>query len=158
MVQNVSVQDLPARRVAAIEHTGPYQELGPRFQRLAGWAFQKGLFAKGCAMLGVYYDNPRTTEASKLRSAACVDIDDAFNGDAAAGITVKTIPGGRYAAGTHKGPYDRLEESYLWLFTQWLPQNGHEAADGPCYEIYLNNPQTTPPEELLTAIHIPLKR
>lgn len=118
----------------------------------------EGLFAKGCATLGFYYDNPRTTEACKLRSAACVDIDDAFTGDAAAGITVKMISGGPYAVAMHKGPYEKLIESYTWLFDQWLCQNGREPAEEPSYEIYLNNSQTTPPDQLLTEIRLPLKK
>jgi AraC family transcriptional regulator len=158
MIQSVTVESLPARRVAAIAHTGSYQELGPVFQRLAGWAARRGLFARGCSMLGVYYDDPRTTEPSKLRSEACVEVDDQCPGDPAAGITVKSVPGGRYAVGIHKGPYQKLGESYAWLSDQWMRQNAHDPADGPCYEVYLNNPQTTTPDELLTAIHVPIRK
>jgi len=31
-----------------------------------------------------------------------------------------------------------------------------EPVQAPCFEIYWNNPQTTPPEDLLTEIYAPL--
>ena len=62
-----------------------------------------------------------------------------------------------YAIATHKGPYRTLIDSYRWLYGEWLPASGHELGDAPCFEQYVNNPQDTPEEELLTAIHVPLK-
>jgi AraC family transcriptional regulator len=38
----------------------------------------------------------------------------------------------------------------------WLPQSGRELRDAPCFEEYLNSPQNTRPEELLTVIHAPV--
>jgi len=40
---------------------------------------------------------------------------------------------------------------------QWLPANNWEPGQGPCIERYLNNPQQTAPEDLLTDIHVPLR-
>ena len=37
-------------------------------------------------------------------------------------------------------------------------RSGRELRDDiPCYELYLNDPKQTPPEELLTDLHLPLK-
>jgi AraC family transcriptional regulator len=72
------------------------------------------------------------------------------------GFELLDLPGGEIALGLHKGPYDQLVHSYQWLFSQWLPSSGCEAADRPCYETYLNDARTTPPEDLLTQISIPL--
>ncbi|MEW8499130.1 MAG: GyrI-like domain-containing protein, partial [Candidatus Thiodiazotropha taylori] len=52
-----------------------------------------------------------------------------------------------------KGSYAELEKPYDWLFGQWLPQSGYEAADFPPFEEYLNDPKDTPPSELLTRIN-----
>ena len=57
----------------------------------------------------------------------------------------------------HLGPYAELGVAYRWLYGQWLPTSGREPADGPPFEVYLNNPEDTPPDELITEIHIPLK-
>lgn len=37
----------------------------------------------------------------------------------------------------------------------WISEHGHEIA-GPPRETYLNDPQTVPPEELLTRVEFPI--
>ena len=39
----------------------------------------------------------------------------------------------------------------------WLPNSGYEAADAPIFEAYLNSPPETPPNDLVTDIHLPLE-
>ena len=58
---------------------------------------------------------------------------------------------------TYKGPYSGIHAAYHSLFGNWLPGSGEEPADQPCYEVYLNNPRDTAPEDLLTEICLPLK-
>lgn len=63
----------------------------------------------------------------------------------------------RHAVLVHVGPYAELERPYKWLFGEWLPNGGEEAADAPVVEEYLNNPQDLPPSEWRTAICVPLR-
>jgi len=65
-----------------------------------------------------------------------------------------TLPGAKMAKIVHKGPYEKVGETYTKLF-EWMAQNGKQAK-GPYREIYLNNPMEVPPEELLTEIHAPI--
>ena len=67
------------------------------------------------------------------------------------------IPEMLCASVLHKGPYAELERAYRHLFRDWLPASGYEAADFSCFEEYLNDPRETPPSELLTRVHLPLK-
>lgn len=69
-------------------------------------------------------------------------------------ITVSEMPGGNYATYRHVGPYERLPEVHAAL-EQWLRAHGH-AISGATYEIYLNDPTTTAPENLATEILYPL--
>ncbi|MBC6408662.1 MAG: GyrI-like domain-containing protein, partial [Rhodobacteraceae bacterium] len=66
------------------------------------------------------------------------------------------LAGGRTAVLTYKGPYDGLEAPYRYLYGTWLAQVGAVPSGQPPYEIYLNSPEDTAPEDLLTAIHVPL--
>jgi effector-binding domain-containing protein len=66
-----------------------------------------------------------------------------------------SLPGGRTATTVHKGPYDKMESTYNAL-TGFIQQSKAKA-QGLCYEIYLNDPQATKPEDLLTEIYFPLK-
>ena len=67
------------------------------------------------------------------------------------------IEGGRHAVLLHTGPYAELERPYRWLFSQWLPASGEEAAHAPMIEEYLNDPRTLPPSQWRTAIRLPLQ-
>jgi effector-binding domain-containing protein len=70
-------------------------------------------------------------------------------------IQPSQIPGGQAAACLHVGPYDQVGKAYEAL-TQWLQANGR-AATGVAYEIYLNDPTSTPPEALQTQVVMPLR-
>ena len=108
----------------------------------------------GTPCLALYLDNPDDVPEDQLRSYAGAE----FRGDAIPdGMEELAIPGGKTAVLTYKGPYSGLEAAYRSLFGNWLPESGEEPADQPCYEIYLNDPRETAPEELLTEICLPLK-
>ncbi|MFC1481730.1 GyrI-like domain-containing protein [Candidatus Neomarinimicrobiota bacterium] len=70
-------------------------------------------------------------------------------------ILSKQLPGGRMAACLHTGPFSEMEPTYDALFA-WIKDNGHEVT-GVTYEMYLNGPPETPPEEYQTQILMPLK-
>jgi effector-binding domain-containing protein len=64
------------------------------------------------------------------------------------------IPAGRFATCLHVGPYSEIEPAYNAL-SQWMGENDHKPT-GVAYEMYLNDPQETPPEELQTLVMFPL--
>lgn len=68
-----------------------------------------------------------------------------------------TIPGGRFAVFIHKGPYETLWQSWNAAYRDGLPALQLKERDAPPYEVYLKDKHTTPPEELLTEIHIPVE-
>ncbi|MBN1873305.1 MAG: GyrI-like domain-containing protein [Anaerolineae bacterium] len=69
-------------------------------------------------------------------------------------IKVSEIPGGKSATYHYIGSYEKLPEVRAAL-KQWLDTNGYTIS-GAIYEIYLNDPQTTAPENLETEIVYPL--
>jgi AraC family transcriptional regulator len=82
-------------------------------------------------------------------------VDDDFV--AAGEVGVQTLAGGEYAVVTHAGPYDTLGQTYARLFGQWLPRSGRELRFVPSLEFYLNDPDSTDSEDLLTDIYAPLE-
>ena len=82
-------------------------------------------------------------------------VDDDFqpSGD----IGVQTVAGGEYAIATHTGPYNQLGNTYTEFLGQWLPRSGRELRNAPCFEVYVNDPQGTPADELMTDIYVPLQ-
>jgi AraC family transcriptional regulator len=152
---DVRLQTLPTRRLLALAHHGEYQDIGPTFGRLMQEAGSRGLLAADSVSLGIYYDDPETTPVDQLRAHACVTVADSTR-EAPAGFELLTLNGGEFAVGVHRGPYTALKDSYRWLFGQWLPSSGRDAAGAPCFEVYVSDPGTTAPPDLVTEICVPL--
>lgn len=70
-------------------------------------------------------------------------------------IAAGEIPAGKVATCLYTGPYSEIEPAYNALL-QWIKDNGYEAT-GIAYEMYLNDPAQTPPQELRTQIVFPLR-
>lgn len=150
----VTTRTEPARRLIGLTHLGAYPEIGKSFEKFSAICESRQLWPSLGAVLAIYYDNPEETAEAQLRSFAGSE----FSGDAVPeGLAESHIPGGKTAVLTYKGPYSGLQAAYHTLFGNWLPESGEEPADSPCYEIYLNDPRDTAPEELLTEICLPLK-
>ncbi len=150
----VTIRDIAPMHLAALAHTGDYQAIGLKFDRLMAWAGGRGLIGADTRSIGIYYDVPEDVPIDKLRSDACVTVPEGYvvDGD----IRVVDLPGGRHAVLAYVGPYADLSQAYHWLFSEWLPKSGEETADRPCFEEYLNNPREHPPSEWRTDICLPL--
>jgi effector-binding domain-containing protein len=70
-------------------------------------------------------------------------------------IQASEIPAGKQVSCLHTGPYSKVESAYNAMM-EWVPANGYTAT-GVSYEFYLNDPEQTPENELLTKIVFPLK-
>ncbi|MQQ10450.1 helix-turn-helix domain-containing protein [Epibacterium sp. SM1979] len=151
---DVTLETLPDRRLAGLDHRGDYMAIGETFEKLNVLASSRNLWPKVQGMLGIYYDDPDATPAQDLRSFAALEI--AADADVAEPMERASISGGATAVLLFKGPYAGLHDAYKYLYGVWLPQSGREARDAPCYEVYLNSPSDTAPEELLTQICLPL--
>ncbi len=66
----------------------------------------------------------------------------------------RDVEGGSVATTVHHGPYEQIAAAYHTL-TGWISDHGHEIA-GPPREIYLNDPHTVAPEQLLTRVEWPI--
>jgi AraC family transcriptional regulator len=152
---DVHIESHPAQRLLALAHSGDFMQIGSVFKRLLAIARSHGLLGRDTISIGIYYDDPATTPVDALRSHACICVPSTVMA-APEGLELMDLPEGEVAVGIHRGPYDRLEESYRWLFAEWLPSSGREADDRPCYETYVTDPRKTPPEDLITHISIPL--
>lgn len=154
LMYDVILRDDPARRLAAMPHTGPYTEIGRAFEKLGAVVGGRGLFARAGHMVGVYYDDPSATPAAALRSHAGFEMpaDVAIEPP----LEVVTLPAGPHAVLRFRGPYSGLPAAYDQLFGLWLPGSGRAPADSPVFEVYLNSPMDTAPEDLLTEICLPL--
>lgn len=149
---NVEVTDMPEFRIGAVRHIGPYNQIPEAFARLGAIAGPAGLFAAPDAFcLAIYHDDPETTPPAELKSDAAIRLPEGSR--IPAGLEEQTIPGGKYARYTHLGPYEGLGDAWARFMGEWLPASGHKFL-GPTYEIYRNDPQSTPPQDLQTDLYL----
>lgn len=108
-----------------------------------------GLAPSGAPLL-VYHDV--IDEETDGDVEICVPVTGEIDGDSE--VYTRELEGGTMAVTTHQGPYNEIAPAYHTL-TSWISEHGHEMA-GPPREIYLNDPQTVPEDELLTRVEWPI--
>jgi len=67
----------------------------------------------------------------------------------------RELEGGTVATTVHQGPYQEIAPAYHTIIG-WISEHGHEIA-GPPREIYLNDPQQVPEQDLMTRIEFPVR-
>lgn len=154
---SITIEDTPAILLAGVVHSGAYTGIGAAFDRLMTWAEPRGVLKPGARVVGVFYDNPRVVPAEKLRSRACIEVDASVRGDAASGVEVFTLAGGRCLTALLMGPYTGLPEAWARLMDVELPRRGVRVDPArDCYEVYLNMPGQVAPAELRTRLVVPV--
>ena len=150
----VEIRQEPARRLAAMPHKGPYPEISRAFDKLGATFGARGLWADCGHIVGVYYDDPAITPAADLTSHAGLELPESAAIEPP--LVEVRLPSGPHAVLTYQGPYSGLPAAYDQLFRNWLPGSGRQSANSPIFEVYLNTPMDTAPEDLITEICLPL--
>lgn len=148
------IHDVAPLRLVGLAHQGPYMEIGRTFGELWQLLVTRQLLRPGMLAAAAYYDDPAVTPAEKLRSFAAVMAPPELAAEAP--LSERTLAGGPHAVLIFKGHYSGLHAAYTWLYQTWLPASGRTLSGQPSYEVYLNDPSSTPPDELLTEIRQPL--
>jgi AraC family transcriptional regulator len=152
----VTIETMPELRVGAVRHVGSYMDINRAFGKLGEIVARAGVQKRPeMVMLAIYYDDPQTTPAAKLRSDAALSFPR--NAQLPNDLAERTLAGGRYARTTHVGSYHTLGVVWARLVGEWLPASGERMSTIPSYEIYRNSPETTQPQDLRTDLYIPLE-
>lgn len=151
---DVQIKERPAMTLVGLHHRGPYQEMGGAYQKAVGIITAQNFWLQIKGAIGVAWDNPDLVPAADLRSfAGFLVADDCTAPD---GLDTLALQGGPHAELLYTGPYQGLRAVYQFLMGEWLPKSGRTHAAPPSYEVYLNDPTTTAPEDLQTLICAPL--
>lgn len=127
------------------------QAMGEGFAKLQAYLAENGLEMTG-APLAIYHqmgDDMSSFDVA-LPIVAPGDDFDAGDGEVKLGSTYE----GEALKAIHKGPYTKLGETYAEI----MPYMGAQKLkpSGPPWEVYINDPQSTPEAELITEIYFPL--
>ena len=152
------IVERPEKTVVYVRRTGPYAKAaGEAWSAVCQFAYSHRLVskAKGSEFIGISYDDPNVTTGDKLRYEACITVKPGVKGEGEVGV--KQLEGGKFAMFLHKGPYEKFMKTYEEIFGRWLPESGAKLRDLPSFEVYLNFPGRTKPENLRTEIYVPIE-
>lgn len=143
--------------VAFLATGGPYAQIPMSFGVLYQWVAANGLQPVGMPA-AVYLTIPSEVpeEDARWELWAPVEGEPSEREANAEGLGVKRIPGMLVAAAMHRGPYETLGETYRALW-EYIGAQGYAPA-GPPVERYYSDPDTTPPQEYLTEVWIPVQQ
>ena len=106
--------------------------------------------------ISISQDNPLITPVNKQRFYIGIISMNRLKPEGK--LFMQEISGGMYAVFKHKGNYTDLSELYKTVYEQWLPQTSYHQKYPLTFEIYLNTPDETSVDELLTEIYIPIDK
>lgn len=157
MAHEVTIKTTEPVTVAYIPMTGPFSLINQTFGRLFSWIGENGYTPAGPAM-GVYFDDPAQVKPENLTWELRVPLSTERDPAApdASGVGIKTVPPIVVASATYKGPYEKIGPVYGEI-AEWIMGNGYQII-GPPQEVYLNDPATTSPDELLTELRFPVQK
>jgi len=143
---DVQEKNLEPLLIAGVRMKGRYADCGKGFAQI-GRRFGRHICGK-CFLL--HYDTEYKEDDADFE--ACMPIR---KGNAADGITVRELPGGRCISLLHKGPYDQLGRSYARILT-YIKDKSYRVIV-PTREVYLKGPGMIfkgNPRNYLTEIQI----
>lgn len=141
--------DVPATHYVFVEKVGPFQtNAGQAWQQ--AHAFVPRLLEKNQieGFLSLYKRGPQVYRAGFATAATPVDVPE--------GMAYERFEGGRYARFILTGPYSELPSASgrVWSLVE---ENRLKLRDGFAIERYMNDPRSTPEDQLVTYIEIPVE-
>ena len=151
----ICIEKVEPQTIASVEFTAQLSSIGQSIQMGFGELI-RGLQASGLQPAAppviVYHDVIDAEAAGRIE----VGIPVPTEAQAKTGLSLRQLEGGLVARTLHTGSYQSIGPAYQAL-AGWIAEHRYEVT-GPPREQYLNDPQTTPEHELLTAIEFPVKQ
>jgi len=153
---DVTVVDVRAQKVLGMCRRGRYRQMSDMIPTIFQFAQEKGAKIVGRPIFVCHEQNAEEAVKADKEGNADVEVAVPVSGEVQGtdDVMAYELPGGRMARIVHQGPYEAAGPSYEKLFA-WLKENGREIT-GPTREVYVSDPRTTPPDQLITEIYAPL--
>lgn len=155
---DVSVREMPAVSVAMVEHRGARTGIPDTRERFLKWSKAHGLSPEtGRHSYMVFRSEREPAEPAEYSMDLCVGTDQPIEANEE-GVKAGVIPAGRFAVLRYPANSNNLEEGALYLYREWLPASGEEAADFPLFcRRALSAIAGTSAHEVIAELFLPLK-
>ena len=150
------VKDVPAMRVISKSGTGSYgltigKLIGELMQCLYSPENQRNFVKMVGPVMTIYHDEDYKEEHANMEVA--IPVTGKIT--ATEGIEVRNLKATRVASLIHKGSYETISPAYPRLH-EYVMKNNLQIT-GQLMDLYLSDPNTTPKDEIMTEIQIPVK-
>jgi len=149
---DIRLEQVEPRHLVGVRRRLPVSELGPFFAealpKVMGWLAQQGI-APASMPMAVWWAMDMDSGIADCQAGCFVAEAVEGEGDITAGVTAC----GDVLTVVHKGPYDSVGQSWMAVYKK-AAELGR--APGSGWEIYVDDPGTTAPEELRTQIFLPM--
>lgn len=155
-MRSILTVDAPTQKVVGIRRTGHYEEIGSMIGELASFIEADGITVIGPPAFICHEESLEAVQAAAEAGTADIEVAFPIEGEAKGSSEhlVYELPGAKMARIIHMGPYRELPDTYQELF-RWLAEN-HLTITGRVREVYINDPQTTEEDLLVTWIYAPI--
>lgn len=152
----VRIREMPARQVAYIRVSNPYQGDGvvQASKRLLAWAETQDL-ANG-QWLGYQFENPKVTALENCHYCVAVAVTKEFKPSGEIGRYL--FPRMLVAEVEMKGDIDLEIRLLNWLYGNWLPRSTYLPADYPTFQAWSGKPFSHGMTHFALCIHLPIKK
>lgn len=155
-------RELPPQQImCATERGAINNDMGAAAQRAFARVFPAAeklhIVQRMTGCLALCPDEKKAPDDPDMRIIAAI----AFEGEApdlagTPGVHCETLAGGRFAVFRHVGPYNTLWQTWDAIYGDWAPVAKPALRDAPPFELYVNDASKTPPDQLITDIHVPV--
>ena len=155
-------------KAISVRLTGDYQKLNymEAWNKLSEFCHANGIDynCPNAEYINIYHDNPATTPAAECRADVCIAAPIIEKMQSIDDVNIIPVYGGKYLVYHYQGPYEKLGEVNARVYGELLPRSGKKIKMGngviehcQMFERYLNDPETTQSEDLITEIWIPIE-
>jgi AraC family transcriptional regulator len=147
LTEEPSIVRWPETHYVFIEKTGPFQDTAPQaWQNLHQLIPAISEHNKVTGYMSLYKRGPKIYRAGVSLAGEPKNLPENLN--------YEKFNGGKYSRFTLTGPYSNLPEASGRVF-EIVSEKNIQVRDDYCIENYVNDPRTTPEEQLVTEILIP---
>jgi effector-binding domain-containing protein len=151
MADDVVVKQLPAQLALTVRKRVTMGEVAQGMGEAFGMLMRHA-GATGAEFVGPPFSMYPEMPAEEFTFFVCMPV--APGAVAGEGVGLEELPAVEAATMLYKGPYDGMEPAWGQLM-EWVGRSGRQPG-GPMREIYLSDPDTVAPQDLLTELVAPL--